>query len=54
MFLYSMHDDPYAKLNYTSIPDHQAVADYYDIETIDFYNYMKPLVEKGDFLWDKT
>lgn len=54
VFLYSMHDDSYAKLNYTSIPDHQAVADYYDIETIDFYNYMKPLVEKGDFIWDKT
>ncbi len=54
VFLYSMHDDSYAKLNYTSIPDHQAVADYYGIETIDFYNYMKPLVEKGEFIWDKT
>lgn len=54
VFLYSMHDNSYSNLKYTSIPDHQEVADYYDIETINFYSYMFPLVEKGEFIWDKN
>lgn len=54
VFLYSMHDNSYSNIKYTSIPDHQDVADYYGIETINFYDYMSDLVEKGEFIWDKT
>lgn len=54
VFLYSMHDNSYSNIKYTSIPDHQAVADYYGIETINFYDYMSALVAKGDFIWDET
>ena len=54
VFLYSMHDNSYSNIKYTSIPDHQDVADYYGIETINFYDYMSALVAKGEFIWDKT
>ena len=50
VFLYSAHDDSYAKLGYTSIPQHEAVAEYYGIESINFYDYIK----KSDFIWSKN
>lgn len=54
VFLYSMHDNSYSNIKYTSIPDHQEVADYYGIESINFYEYMSALVEKGEFVWNKN
>ena len=54
VFLYSMHDNSYANLKYTSIPDHDEVAAYYGIETINFYEYMSALVADGTFVWDKN
>ena len=54
VFLYSMHDNSYSNIRYTSIPDHQDVADYYGIESINFYEYMSDLVAKGEFIWDKN
>ncbi len=53
VFLYSMHDNSYSNIRYTSIPDHQDVADYYGIESINFYEYMSDLVQKGEFVWAK-
>ena len=54
VFLYSMHDNSYSNIRYTSIPDHQDVADYYGIESINFYEYMSDLVQKGEYIWDKN
>ena len=52
IFLYSANDDSSGSPATHTIPYHDAVAEYYNISSINFYEYMKDAVAEGKYVWE--